>query len=215
MIFVNFKTYEQGTGGAAVKLAEICTQVAKGASVKIIPVVQTADIFQVVRLIKIPVWVQHVDDIEFGANTGQTLPEAAKAAGAVGTLLNHSENKLPMEIIGETIKRCYQVGLKTLVCSESVEEGKQIVQARPDFLAYEPPELIGRDVSVSSVRVEVVRDFVEAKLGIPVVIGAGIHSQADVRKGLKLGAKGFLVSSGVVLSKNPRKKLLDLTGGFK
>jgi triosephosphate isomerase len=215
MIFVNFKTFEQGTGERALKLAEICQAVAKEASVKIIAVVQAADIFRVASKVKIPIWVQHVDEIEFGANTGKILPEVVKAAGAAGTLLSHSENKLPVEVVGESVGRCQEVGLKTLVCAETVGEAREVAFFKPDFLAYEPPELIGTNVSVSAAKPTVVKDFVKAKLGAPLVIGAGVHSQADIRKGLKLGAKGFLVASDVVLGKNPKAELLDLAKGFK
>src|SRR4030042_7101825 len=101
MIWVNFKTYQEGTGQRVLDLTKICQKVEKESSVTIIPVVQAADIYRLAQS-GFKVWAQHVDDIEYGANTGQVLPETILAAGAVGTLLNHSENKLPVEIIGET-----------------------------------------------------------------------------------------------------------------
>lgn len=211
---MNFKTYRQGTGEEAVKLAKICFEVEKESKVTIIPVVQTPDIFRLASS-GFTVWAQHVDNIEYGANTGEILPEGVLAAGAEGTILNHSENKLPVEIIAETIKRCHRLKMKILVCSESVEEGSQIAKFKPDFLAYEPPELIGGDASVSSAKPAVIKDFIAEIPGIPIVIGAGIHSQEDIRRGLKLGAKGFLVSSSVVLAKSPKQKLLELAGGFR
>ena len=215
MIFVNFKTYEQGAGEKALKLVQICQEVEKVTSIKIIPVVQTADVFRIVSKIDFSVWVQHVDDIEYGPNTGQILPEAVLAAGAQGTLLSHSENKLPVEVIQETVKRCQALGLKALVCTESVEEAKEIIGAKPDFLAYEPSELIGGRVSVASAKPGVIKDFVGQIKEIPIIVGAGIHTQEDVRVGIRLGATGVLVASDVVLAKNPKKELLDLAAGFK
>jgi len=214
MIFVNFKTYKQGTGKEAVGLAKICEEVEKETGISIIPIVQVADIFRLASL-GLKVWAQHIDDVEFGPNTGKILPEAVFAAGAGGTILSHSENKLPTEVIGETIKRCRETELRVLVCCESPEEGKEIAKFKPDFLAYEPPELIGGDVSVSSAKPGVIKDFVREIKNIPVVIGAGIHHQEDIKKGLLLGAAGFLVSSGVVLAKNQKQKLLELAGGFQ
>jgi len=220
MIFVNFKTYQQGTGEAALALARICQEVEKETAIKIIPVVQTADIFRLASQ-GLTVWAQHLDDISFGPNTGQTLPQAVVAAGAKGTLLNHSENKLPVEVIGETIKKLRNLEIekfRVLVCAESVEEGKEIAQfsnGEPDLIAYEPPELIGGDVSVSRAKPEIIRDFVKEIKDIPVLVGAGIHTAQDVKKAIELGAVGVLVSSGVVLAKDPRKVLLDLAGGFK
>ncbi len=214
MIFVNFKTYQQGTGEEAVKLAKVCQLVNEKTSVIVISVVQVADVFRLTSQ-GFEVWAQHVDDIDFGPNTGQILPQAVAAAGAKGTLLNHSENKLPVEVIKETIKRCQTLEIKTLVCSDNLEEAKQIIEARPNFIAYEPPEFIGSQVaSVSSVKPEVIRDFVRAIKEVPVLVGAGIHSQKDVKAALKLGAKGILVATDVVLAKNPEKELLDLAGGF-
>jgi triosephosphate isomerase len=215
MIFVNFKTYEQGTGQAALKVAEICQKVAKKTSVKIIPVVQNVDIFRFANQ-GFEVWAQHVDDIDFGPNTGQVLPQAVKEAGAKGTLLNHSESKLPVEVIKETIRRCRALKLKILVCSDNLEEAKQVVEAKPDLIAYEPPEFIGsRTESVSTAKPEVIKDIVKAIKEIPILVGAGVHSREDVKIALKLGAKGILVATDVILAEKPEKELLDLAGGFK
>lgn len=214
VIFVNFKTYQEGTGETAAKLARICAEAAESTGVAIIPVVQTADIWRL-KDSGLKVWAQHIDDIEYGPNTGQTSPEAVMAAGAKGTLLNHSENKLPVEVIGSLVKKAKGLGLKVLVCAESVDEGQQIAKLGPDFLAYEPPELIGGNVSVSTAKPGIIRDFVFGVAPLPVLVGAGIHTRKDVAIALTLGAKGVLVSSAVVLAKNPKEKLLELASGFK
>jgi len=108
------------------------------------------------------IWAQHLDDINFGPNTGQILPQAILAAGARGTILNHSENRLPTPVIGSILNRCRRLELKTLVCSESIEEAKEIAEFKPNFLAYEPSEFIGsRTTSVSTVKPEVIRDFIK------------------------------------------------------
>jgi len=215
MIFINFKTYKEGTGEETIKLAKICQGVSKKTSVVITPLVQATDILRLTSQ-GFEVWAQHVDNINFGPNTGQILPQAIVAAGAKGTLLNHSENKLPLEVIKETIIYCHALGLKVLVSSESLDEAKEIVETKPDFLAYEPPEFIGsRTISVSTAKPEVIEDFAKEIKGIPVLVGAGVHSQKDVEIALKLGAKGILVATDVVLAKNPERELLDLTAGFK
>lgn len=216
MLVVNFKTYKEGTGGKAIGLAKVCQEVAKETGVEIIAVVQAADIFRLASKISLPVWAQHVDDIAFGPNTGQVLPETILAAGARGTILNHSENKLPIQVIGSIIARCKNLGLKTLACTESVEEAKEIAEFEPDFLAYEPPEFIGsRTTSVSTAKPGVIKDFVKEVKGIPILVGAGVHSQEDVRVAIKLGAVGVLVATDIVLAKDPKRELLELAEGFK
>lgn len=215
MIFINFKTYKEGTGEEAIKLAKICQRVSKKTSVVVTPLVQAADILRLTSQ-GFEVWAQHVDNINFGPNTGQVLPQAIVAAGAKGTLLNHSENKLPFEVIRETVIHCHALGLKVLVSSESLDEAKQIVETKPDFLAYEPPEFIGsRTISVSTAKPEVIEDFAKEIKGVPVLVGAGVHSQKDVKIALKLGAKGFLIATDVVLAKDPERELLDLAAGFQ
>ncbi len=211
MIFVNFKTYQQGTGELALSLAKVCVEVAKETGVQIIPIVQAVDIFRLTSQ-GLTVWAQHADGIDFGPHTGQILPAAVLAAGARGTLLNHAENKLSLEKIKTVMQKCQ--GLQILVCAESIEEGQQIAVFKPGFLAYEPPELIGEQISVSQARPEIISEFVDKIKEIPILVGAGIHNQADVQKALVLGAKGVLVSSDIVLATNPKQELLNLAEGF-
>lgn len=217
MIFVNFKTYQEGTGEKAIELVGICNQVQKKTKIKIIPVVQVVDLYHAHHHFpKFKLWTQHVDSISFGSHTGQILPEGVVAAGAQGTLLNHSESKLPLEVIKETIRRCQGLGLKVLACSDSFEEAKEIMETKPDLIAYEPPEFIGsRTTSVATAKPEIIKDLVKKIKKVPVLVGAGIHSQADVRLAIKLGAAGVLVATDVVLAKDPEKELLDLAKGFK
>ncbi|MCJ7804754.1 triose-phosphate isomerase [Patescibacteria group bacterium] len=212
MIFVNFKTYQQGTGEAALFLAKICQEVEKTSGIKIIPVVQAVDIFRLASQ-GLTVWAQHVDEVDFGSYTGQVLSKSIFDAGAKGTLLNHSEKKLSFEKVKNILQGLK--GLQSLICVESIKEGQQVAELKPDFLAYESSELIGGQVSVSQARPEIIREFVDKIRDIPVLVGAGIHKQIDVKRALELGAKGVLVSSDVVLADNPQQELLDLAGGFR
>lgn len=211
MVFVNFKTYQQGTGELALSLAKICAEVVKETGVQIIPIVQAVDIFRLASQ-GLNVWAQHADGIDFGPHTGQILPEALKEAGAKGILLNHAEKKLSLEELKKIMEK--RQDFQTLVCAESIEEGQQITVFKPDFLAYEPLELIGGTVSVSQAKPEIISDFVVKIKEVSILVGAGIHNQEDVKKALELGAKGILVSSDVVLSENPKQELLNLAKGF-
>ena len=216
MIWVNFKTYKEASGNSAVKLARICEAVSQAEQVVIIPVVQAFDLYRVAKEVKLPVWAQHVDHLKQEANTGWLTVEALINAGGEGSLLNHSEKKLTNEIIGKTIKSLKKHKLKSLICSASVAEAQQLVKFKPDFLAYEPIELIGsRVTSVSQAKPEIIEKMVKTFPGYSIVVGAGIHSTVDVIAALKLGARGILVSSDVVLADNPRDHLTRLALGFK
>lgn len=222
MIFVNFKTYKEGTGEKAVELAKICEEIAKKSGIEIIPVVQITDLYRVSQQVKIPVWVQHLDWQPQGQATGWVNLEAVVEAGASGTLLNHSEHQIPPGTIRQIIKRCHQSStinhqsFRFLVCCKSLGQAERLAKFKPDFLAYEPPELIGsQEKSVASEKPEAIGNLVKMVPEIPVIVGAGIHSQEDVRISLEMGAKGILVATDIVLAKDPKKELEDLARGFK
>ena len=218
MIFINFKTYQSGTGGEAVKMAKIVDEVAHSSGIKIVSVVQPTDVREVVLEVSTEVWSQKIDPVEFGANTGSILPEAVVEDGAIGTFLNHSENRLTdFDKLSMAHDRAREVGLKTLIFAKDTEELEKVSSLKPDYISYEPPELIGsRDISVATAKPEVIAEAVviSKKSGIPLIVGAGVHSQQDVKKCLELGAVGVAVASDVMNSSDPKKELLDLVEGF-
>jgi len=219
MLFINLKAYEEGTGKNALELIKILEEVAKSSQIKIIPVVQATDIKEAVSISKLEIWSQSVDPVTFGAHTGSILPESVLEDGAVGTFLNHSEKKFQdSESLKQTIGRCGQLGLKTLVFAGSLEELGNISAFNPTLVAYEPPEFIGSStISVTSVQPDIILKAVEiSKMhNLPLIVGAGIHSKEDVKKSLELGATGIAVAKDILKAEDPRKELLDLVEGFK
>lgn len=219
MIFVNFKTYEEGTGQKAVGLVGILEVIARETQVKVIPVVQSSDVKEIVSSTTLPVWVQKIDPIEFGAHTGAVVPEAVVEDGAIGTFLNHSEAKFAnFDDLAKASDRAKEVGLKTLIFAKDLDELKNVCSLNPNYVAYEPPELIGStSISVAQAKPEVISQAHEIAnaAGIPLIVGAGVHSQEDVRKSLELGAVGVAVASDIMKAEDPRKELLDLVGGFQ
>jgi triosephosphate isomerase len=218
IIILNFKTYKESTGENAVKLAKIADEVArKAGDVSIFVAVQPSDIAPVAKSVKkIHVLAQHVDAIEFGKNTGYLLPEDALEAGAVGTLLNHSEHQLSMEELAASIKRCREVGLTSFVFGTTPNMLAKIAVLKPDAVVIEPPELVGGKVSVTSAKPAVITksvDIVRKITKIPVLCGAGIKDRKDVTKAIQLGAEGIAVASGFVLAKKPMNALIDLVIG--
>ncbi len=212
---INFKTYKEATGARALKLAQVCEKVSKKTKVKIIVAVQATDI-SVAKKIKIPVLAQHVDYFEQGRHTGKILPEVIKEAGAVGTLVNHSENKLPLKTIKKIIKRCKVLNLLTIVCASSVQQARQIAKLKPYAMAYEVPELIATGKSITKIKPDSVKAFASLfkKTRIIPLCGAGISSHEDVKLALKLGCKGVLVSSASVKAKNQEKVLREFILGI-
>jgi triosephosphate isomerase len=228
MIFVNFKTYPQGTGEEALKLAKICEEVSLESKIEIIPVVQFVDLFRISQEVKIPVWVQHLDFFPQGQHTGWENLEAIIEAGGKGTLLNHAEHQIPPGTVNQIIKRIKNSDLsirqaqdrrfknfKTMVCCKTMGQAERLAKLKPDYLAYEPPELIGGDLSVSEAKPFVIGRIVKKLPDMNIMVGAGIKMGKDVKRSLELGAKGVLVSSAVVLAKDQKGVLEDLVSGYK
>ncbi|MBU0461021.1 MAG: triose-phosphate isomerase [Nanoarchaeota archaeon] len=218
LIIINLKTYKEGTGKNAVALAKLCEQISKKTKTNIVVAVQAADIYQVAHSVSIPVLAQHIDAIDYGSHTGWMLPAAAKEAGAVGTLISHSEHHLSLNEIKKTIAAARKAGLACVVCARTANEAQQIARLKPDFIAAEPPELIGGKISVSTAKPGLISGTVarvNSVAKIPVLTGAGIKNGKDVSSSIKLGAKGILVASGVVKAKDKRAALKDLVNGMK
>ncbi len=216
ILLINLKTYEQGTAENALRIAKASDSLANN-EVEIILAVQPVDIKMISKEIRIPVFSQHVDPIKYGSNTGWILPESVKSAGATGTLLNHSERQTDLETIRRSLARCRELGLRIVVCAGTPDKAKEVASLKPDYIAIEPPELIGGDISVSKAKPEVITQSIEkvnSVENIPVLCGAGVKDKEDVKKAMELGAKGILVASGVVKSENPEEAIRDLLEGF-
>jgi triosephosphate isomerase len=215
MIIINFKTYETGTGDKALELAKIHEEVAKETGANIQIVVQAVDIAKISQEVDIPIIAQHIDPIKYGSSTGHILPESVKMAGAVGTLINHSEKRLEREIIRKTVERAKDVGLITIICAATAEEGATFVEFNPDYIAVEPPELIGDpNISVATAKPEVIKKAVELVRPIKLLVGAGVKDGRDVKISMELGAQGVLLASAIARSKDPKALLLDLASGL-
>ena len=90
-ILVNFKTYIEATGRKALELAKKAEKASLETEVCIGVAPQFVDIKMIAEEVSIPVFAQHIDPIKPGRCTGFVLPEAIREAGAVGTIINHSE----------------------------------------------------------------------------------------------------------------------------
>jgi len=212
IIIINFKTYPEATGDRALDLARICRDVATKFGKRIIISPQFTDIHRISResSADTPVFAQHIDD-RIGKFTGSVSPLAVREAGAVGTLLNHSERRLPIEEVGKRINAAKAHGLMCLCFADSIEESLKIASFGPEMIAYEPPELVGTGISVSTARPSQITDFVsKVAPSMRRLVGAGISSAGDVKKALELGADGWGVSSAFTKASDPERVLTQL-----
>jgi triosephosphate isomerase len=214
VVIVNFKVYSEVEGPKAVALAEACQEISDDSGITIGVCPPVTELSAVARAVTIPVFAQHVDARKPGAGTGWTTPELVKAAGAQGSLLNHSEHRMVLAELSAAVEMCKAAHLLSCVCTDTEATSASAASLDPDMIAIEPPELIGGDISVTDANPEIVCNAVKAihriDEGISVLCGAGVKNGRDVKKAIELGANGVLLASGVVKAKEPRKVLTDL-----
>jgi triosephosphate isomerase len=217
VILVNFKIYNEISGIRGLELAKICQNVSKKIGVNISIAPQMIDLSFISEKVSIPVFSQHVDNINPGSGTGKTTLEGIKAANAVGTLVNHSENRLKISDIESIVNKCKELNLLSVICTNNLAVSKAVAMFNHTFIAVEPPELIGGDVSVTDADPDIVMNTVKAireiSPNVKVLCGAGVKNGKDVKKAIELGAEGVLLASGVTKAKNPQGVLEDLAKG--
>jgi triosephosphate isomerase len=217
VMIVNFKLYPSGAGKKALELAMLMDKIAEERDANLVAAVNSMDAPLIKKEVSIPVIMQHVDAVEWGAHTGRINLELAKEHEIDGILVNHSERMLKISEIDYLIHRAKELGLTTVVCANNSRVAGALAFLEPDFVAMEPPELIGGNISVSKAKPEAILNSLEAVKSvkdIPVLVGAGIKSKEDVSKAIELGAKGVLVASGVVKANDPKRVINDLIDGM-
>lgn len=213
-VLVNLKAYPCDP----IDVATAAADVADTTGVRVAVAPQAAHL-EAVADTGVETWAQHVSPVEHGSHTGSTLADAAAEAGATGTLLNHSENRLKLADIDGSLDAADRTDLETIVCANNPEQIAAAAALGPDAVAVEPPELIGTGTPVSKADPDIVRDAVSAAgrvdESVDVLCGAGISTGEDVVSAGDLGASGVLLASGVAKADDPRAALEDLVSGIE
>ena len=199
-------------GEEMLKLAKVIDKTAIKYDVDIIVTPQYTDIKLLAdNTERIWVFAQHMDYLRPGRGLGSVLPEAVKAAGAKGVMLNHAEKPISMEAVEKTIRRAEEVGLLTIVCADTVEDVKKIAYLGPDMIVAEPTELIGTGTtSDSNYVIETIKTVEAINPDIMVLQGAGISNGQDVYDTIKLGAQATGTTSGIMKSDRPYEMVEEM-----
>ncbi len=219
LVAVSFKAYAEATGKRALDLAKEIESAAREFDHTVILIPNLIDLRMVAESTELPVFSQHMDPYLPGSHTGSITAEMLREAGALGTMINHSEKRMILADIDESVRRAKELGLETMVCTNNVDVTGAAAALGPTYVAIEPPELIGGDISVSTAKPEVVSGSVDAVKRInpevKVLCGAGVKKKEDVKKAMELGASGVLLASGIVKAKNPKDVMVSLLEGLE
>jgi triosephosphate isomerase (TIM) len=213
---INFKNYAEVSGEKSIALAKTIQSVSKNHGIEIVLAPPQPCLALVTQNVTLPVICQHLDVGEFGQTTGFFIAEMAKSYGAQGSLINHSEHKLPAETVANLVQILRRLDMISIVCAQTVEEVAMLAEFSPDFIAIEPPELIGSGKAVSKENPTIITNSISAaedhSRTTKVICGAGITDKSDVAAAIDLGAEGILVSSGVIKAQSWYDKISELVG---
>ncbi len=206
MFVINCKNYEEISGDKIIKFIKIAEKVSKKYKVKI-AISPPQHLIGLVANSSIQILAQHIDDSKIGSTTGFILPELLKKSKVKGSLINHSEHRISSKEIQKLVLKLKELKMTSIVCVKDVAEVKKYVKLNPDYIAIEPPELIGSGKAVSKEKPELIAKAANAvkNTNTKLLCGAGIVSGEDVAKALELGSKGILVASGIIKAKNWNK----------
>ncbi|MBR4427387.1 MAG: triose-phosphate isomerase [Spirochaetales bacterium] len=197
-------------GDEVLELALYADEAAKKYDVDIIFTTPVVDIRRVAEATeRIFVFAPHMDPLVPGRGLADTLPESLVAAGAKGVMLNHAEKPITLSALAKTIKRAKEVGLMTIVCTDTIAEAKAVACLSPTIIVAEPTELIGTgktsDMDYVKASIEAIKSV---NPNILVLQGAGISNGNDVYNVIHAGAEATGSSSGVVKAPS-RKAMVD------
>ncbi|GKS67791.1 triose-phosphate isomerase [Nitrosarchaeum sp.] len=205
MFIINCKNYEEISGDKILEFVKIAEKISKKYKIKI-AIAPPQHLIGLVSNSKIPILAQHIDNSKIGSTTGYVIPELLKKSKVSGSLINHSEHRISSEDISKLVLKLRELKMISVVCVKNVAEAKKYSKLNPDYIAIEPPELIGSGKAVSNERPQIIIKAADAIKSAnnktKLLCGAGIVSGQDVTKALELGSEGILVASGIIKAKN-------------
>ena len=212
MFVINCKNYEEIAGDKIIKFVKIAEKISKKYKVKI-AISPPQHLVGLVANRSIPILAQHIDVSKVGSTTGFIIPELLKKSKVKGSLINHSEHRITSKEIEKLVLKLKKLKMISILCVKDIAEVKKYVKLNPDYIAIEPPELIGSGKAVSKEKPELIAKAASivnnSKNKTKLLCGAGIVSGEDVAKAIELGSKGILVASGIIKAKDWNKVISE------
>ena len=212
MFVINCKNYEEVAGDKIIKFVKIVKKISKKYKVKI-AISPPQHLVGLVANSSIPILAQHIDVSKVGSTTGFIIPELLKKSKVKGSLINHSEHRITSKEIEKLVLKLKELKMTSILCVKDIAEVKKYVKLNPDYIAIEPPELIGSGKAVSKEKPELIAKAAtivnNSKNKTKLLCGAGIVSGEDVAKAIELGSKGILVASGIIKVKDWNKVISE------
>lgn len=199
-------------GDAVLEYAKVAEKAAKEFDIDVLFVAPYTEIRRICENTdRIIVFAPYMDALRPGRGLTEILPEAVKAAGAKGVVLNHSERPMTLNALKKTIDRANELELLTFVCADTISEAQAIAHLHPDIMNPEPTELIGSgQVSGMGYVKEVIKAVKAIDPGILVEQAAGITTAQQVFDFIMAGSEAAGSASGILNSPDPYALLNEM-----
>ena len=193
-------------GDTVLEYAKAADRAAEKYDIDVLFITPAVEIRRVVENTKhLIVLAPYMDTLRPGRGMADILPEALKAAGAQGVVINHCEKPMSLPQMKKTIDRARELDFLVFACADTLEEAKAIAQLHQDILNPEPSAIIGGGNGVSPM--DYVKDSIrvikEIYPDILVEQAAGITNGDQVYDFIMAGSEAAGAASGIMNADDP------------
>ncbi len=193
-------------GDTVLQYAKAADAAAEKYDIDVLFITPAVEIRRVVENTKhLIVLAPYMDTLRPGRGMADILPEALKAAGAKGVVINHCEKPMSLPQMKKTIDRARELDFLVFACADTLEEAKAIAQLHPDIINPEPSQIIGGGNGVSPM--DYVKDSIkvikEIYPDILVEQAAGITNGQQVYDFIMAGSEAAGAASGIMNAADP------------
>ena len=193
-------------GDTVLEYAKAADRAAEKYDIDVLFITPAVEIRRVVENTKhLIVLAPYMDVLRPGRGMADILPEALKAAGAQGVVINHCEKPMSLPQMKKTIDRARELDFLVFACADTLEEAKAIAQLHPDIINPEPSAIIGGGNGVSPM--DYVKDSIrvikEIYPDILVEQAAGITNGDQVYDFIMAGSEAAGAASGIMNAADP------------
>ena len=193
-------------GDTVLEYAKAADRAAEKYDIDVLFITPAVEIRRVVENTKhLIVLAPYMDTLRPGRGMADILPEALKAAGAQGVVINHCEKPMSLPQMKKTIDRARELDFLVFACADTLEEAKAIAQLHPDIINPEPSAIIGGGNGVSPM--DYVKDSIrvikEIYPDIIVEQAAGITNGDQVYDFIMAGSEAAGAASGIMNADDP------------
>ena len=193
-------------GDTVLEYAKAADRAAEKYDIDVLFITPAVEIRRVVENTKhLIVLAPYMDTLRPGRGMADILPEALKAAGAKGVVINHCEKPMSLPQMKKTIDRARELDFLVFACADTLDEAKAIAQLHPDIINPEPSQIIGGGNGVSPM--DYVKDSIrvikEIYPDILVEQAAGITNGQQVYDFIMAGSEAAGAASGIMNAADP------------